>query len=84
MLRSSSRMGDFTTTQILARARAIMIEERNNETDEKFAVTAIKVIDVRLLEDQMQSVCYEYNHFARDCHLRRNNKSGGRLVSIIN
>ena len=46
MLRSSSRMGDFTTTQILARARAIMIEERNNETDEKYAVAAIKIIDL--------------------------------------
>ena len=79
-------MGDFTTTQILARARAIMIEKRNYETDEKFAVTAIKSIDSSLLEDQTQSVCYECklpNHFARDCHLRRNNKSGRRLVSII-
>ena len=84
MLRSSSRMDDLTTIQILARARALMIEERNNGTDEKFAVAAMKSIDSRLLEDQTKSVCYECklpNHFARDCHLRRNdnrNKSGRR------
>ena len=36
-----------------------MIEERNNGTDEKFAVAAMKSIDSRLLEDQTKSVCYE-------------------------
>ena len=84
MLRSSSRMDDLTTIQILARARALMIEERINGTDDKFAVAAIKSIDSRLLEDQTKSTCYECklpNHFARDCHLRKNNnrnRSGRR------
>jgi hypothetical protein len=75
MLRSSTRMDDLTTIQILARARALMIEERNDGTNDKCAAAAtLRSTDPRLRDDQTQPVCYECklpNHFARDCHLRR-------------
>ena len=75
-------MDDLTTIQIFARARALMIEERNNGSDDKFVVASMKSIDSRLLEDQTKSVCFECklpNHFARDCHVRRNNNQESRI-----
>ncbi|XP_065650300.1 uncharacterized protein LOC136078457 [Hydra vulgaris] len=86
MLRSRSCLYDLTTIQILARARALMIEKRNkgkNENSDAAAATK-RCAEPKPLEDQMQPICYECklpNHFARDCHLRRSsnrNKSSGR------
>ena len=84
MLRSSSCMHDFTTIQILARARAVMIKKSDEGTNKKSSAAAIKSIktkrwiDSRLQKDQSRSVSYECKlpyHFARDCQLRRDNSN---------
>ena len=52
------------------------------ELTKKFVVASMKSIDSRLLEDQTKLECFECklpNHFARDCHVRRNNNQKSRI-----
>lgn len=77
LLRASCRMDTLTTEQLLARARAIMLEE----TDVVAAARTEAASSQRLKASAPGTVCFECNqpnHLARDCLLRRRTNAAAR------